>query len=171
MSQTIDLLIKNGSCFIEGKLEKVDLAVNNSQIQEIGKLKNSITQGEGNLSGILGEYIAHQHLPNSIWKNTYNYDLIYNNNKIDVKTKRCNSKPKENYDCSVAKTSLHQNCDEYVFVRILNDFSLAWIVGKKNQKEYFKLARKMVKGQIDPLNNFIVKADCYNLQINGLDKI
>jgi dihydroorotase len=40
MSQTIDLLIKNGSCFIEGKLEKVDLAVNNSQIQEIGKLKN-----------------------------------------------------------------------------------------------------------------------------------
>ena len=40
MSQTIDLLIKNGSCFIDGKLEKVDLAVNNSQIQEIGKLKN-----------------------------------------------------------------------------------------------------------------------------------
>ena len=41
----------------------------------------------------------------------------------------------------------------------------------KNQKEYFKLARKMVKGQIDPSNNFIVRADCYNLQINGLDKI
>ena len=40
MSQPIDLLIKNGSCFINGKLEKVDLAVNNSQIQEIGKLKN-----------------------------------------------------------------------------------------------------------------------------------
>ena len=40
MSQTIDLLIKNGSCFINGKLEKVDLAVNNTQIQKIGKLKN-----------------------------------------------------------------------------------------------------------------------------------
>ena len=40
MSQTIDLLIKNGSCFIDGKLEKVDLAVNNTQIQKIGKLKN-----------------------------------------------------------------------------------------------------------------------------------
>ena len=39
MSQTIDLLIKNGSCFIEGKLEKVDLAVSNSKIQEIGWIK------------------------------------------------------------------------------------------------------------------------------------
>ena len=36
MSQIIDLLIKNGSCFINGKLEKVDLAVANAKIQEIG---------------------------------------------------------------------------------------------------------------------------------------
>ena len=39
MSQTIDLLIKNGSCFIDGRLKKVDLAVSNSKIQEIGWIK------------------------------------------------------------------------------------------------------------------------------------
>jgi len=156
---------------IEIKLTKETVEQCKNKAKDIGKLNNSITNGKGNLAGIVGEYIVHKHLKNSEWENTYNYDLIYNNNKIDVKTKRCNSKPKENYDCSVAKTSLHQNCDEYIFVRILNDFSLAWIVGKKNKKEYFKLARKMVKGQIDPSNNFIVRADCYNLQINGLDKI
>jgi len=156
---------------IEIKLTKETVEQCKNKAKDIGKLNNSITKGQGNLAGIVGEYIVHKHLKNSEWKNTYNYDLIYNDNKIDVKTKRCNSKPKENYDCSVAKTSLHQNCDEYIFVRILNDFSLAWIVGKKNKKEYFKLARKMVKGQIDPSNNFIVRADCYNLQINGLDKI
>ena len=39
MPQTIDLLIKNGSCFIDGKLKKVDLAVSNSKIQEIGWIK------------------------------------------------------------------------------------------------------------------------------------
>ena len=156
---------------IEIKLTKETVEQCKNKAKDIGKLNNSITKGQGNLAGIVGEYIVHKYLKNSKWKNTYNYDLIYNDNKIDVKTKRCNSKPKENYDCSVAKTSLHQNCDEYIFVRILNDFSLAWIVGKKNKKEYFKLARKMVKGQIDPSNNFIVRADCYNLQINGLDKI
>ncbi len=40
MSQIIDLLIKNGSCFVDNKLQKVDLAVSNSKIQEIGNLKN-----------------------------------------------------------------------------------------------------------------------------------
>ena len=72
---------------------------------------------------------------------------------------------------AIAETSLHQNCDAYIFVTILNDFSLAWIVGKKKQKEYFKIARKMVKGQLDPANNFTVRANCYNLRINELDKI
>ena len=42
MSQTIDLLIKNGSCFIDDKLQKVDLAVNNSKIVETGILRNFI---------------------------------------------------------------------------------------------------------------------------------
>ena len=42
MSQIIDLLIKNGSCFIDGKIEKVDLALNNSKITEIGKLKKEL---------------------------------------------------------------------------------------------------------------------------------
>ena len=40
MSQIIDLLIKNGSCFVDNKLQKVDLAISNSKIQEIGDLKN-----------------------------------------------------------------------------------------------------------------------------------
>jgi len=40
MSQTVDLLIKNGSCFIEGRLEKVNLAINHSKIEAIGDLKD-----------------------------------------------------------------------------------------------------------------------------------
>ena len=53
MSQTIDLLIKNGSCFIDGKLEKVDLAVGNSKIQEIGELKNLRGKSEIDAKGLL----------------------------------------------------------------------------------------------------------------------
>ena len=138
---------------------------------EIGKLKNSITKGEGNLSGILGEYIAHQHLPNSIWKNTYDYDLIEDGKRIDVKTKRSKYKPLEFYDVAIAETSLHQECDEYTFVTILNDMSKAWIVGRMKHKKYFEKARHMKKGDIDPSNNFTVKANCYNLQIKELEEI
>jgi hypothetical protein len=138
---------------------------------EIGKLKNSITRGEGNLSGILGEYIVHQNLPNSLWKNTYDYDLIDDGKKIDVKTKRSKYKPLDFYDVAIAETSLHQKCDEYVFVTILNDMSKAWIVGRMDHEEYFERARYMKKGQVDPSNNFTVKANCYNLQIKELEEI
>lgn len=138
---------------------------------EIGKLKNSITQGEGNLSGILGEYITHQYLPNSIWKNTYDYDLIEDDKKIDVKTKRCGSHPRTFYECSIAETSLHQNCDEYIFVRVLNDMSKAWLLGRMNRKKYFDKAIYMKKGDIDTSNNYTVKANCYNLQIKELEEI
>ena len=136
--------------------------------ESIGKLKNSITKGEGNLSGVLGEYLTHKRLTKSIWENTFNYDLVQHGVRIDVKTKRCTSAPKDFYDCSIAETSLHQDCDEYVFVRILNDMSKAWLLGRMNHKEYFKKARFMTKGEVDPNNNFTVKANCYNLQIKEL---
>jgi len=35
----LDLIIKNGSCYIDGKLEKQDIGIKNSKISEIGKLK------------------------------------------------------------------------------------------------------------------------------------
>mgnify|MGYP000844077143 CR=1 FL=1 len=40
MAQRIDLLNKNGSCCIENNLKKVELAISDSKIQEIGHLKN-----------------------------------------------------------------------------------------------------------------------------------
>jgi hypothetical protein len=156
---------------IEIKLTKEIVKQCKDKANDIGKLNNSITKGQGNLAGIVGEYIVHKYLKDSEWKNTYSYDLIHENKKIDVKTKRCNSKPLPTYDCSVAETSLHQLPDEYIFVRVLNNFSMAWILGRISHKTYFSKAKKLLKGQLDPANNFTVRANCYNLRINELDKI
>jgi hypothetical protein len=143
----------------------------NKKAQELGRLNNSITKGQGNLAGFLGEEMVASYL-NSNVDNTYEYDLIIGNNKkIDVKTKRTTVKPRPNYDCSVAAFNIKQKCDAYVFCRILNDMSRGWILGYKNKKDYFKEARFMKKNQIDPANNFKVKADCYNLAIEDLDSI
>jgi len=38
MSDNFNLIIKNGSCYINGKLEKTDIAINNGKIEKIGKL-------------------------------------------------------------------------------------------------------------------------------------
>ncbi len=53
MSEIIDLLIKNGSCFIEGNIKKVDLAVNNSKIQTIGNLKKLNAKNEIDAKNLL----------------------------------------------------------------------------------------------------------------------
>ena len=139
--------------------------------QDLGILNNSITQGQGNLAGFIGEEMVSSYLNSNI-NNTYEYDLIIGNNKkIDVKTKRTTVKPRLNYDCSVAAFNIKQKCDAYIFCRVLNDMSKGWILGYKNKKNYFKEARYMKKNQIDPSNNFKVKADCYNLSIENLDPI
>jgi|TARA_Y100000034_G_C6828247_1_gene373636 hypothetical protein len=142
-----------------------------AKAEAIGRLKNSIRKGEGNLAGTIGEYVVHQLLENSQWTNTYDYDLIDDSKKIDVKTKVCSSKPLDFYECSIAATSTHQDCDEYIFVRILEDNTIAWVLGSISQKEYFKKSTIRQKGDKDKSNNFIFKADCYNLSIDQLNKL
>lgn len=56
-------------------------------------------------------------------------------------------------------------------MRVKNDFSKAWILGLKNKNDYFNEARFLKKGKKYGDNGFVVKADCYNLQISQLDKM
>ena len=36
----LDLIIKNGKCYIKGKLEDVDVAIKDGKIQQIGQILN-----------------------------------------------------------------------------------------------------------------------------------
>ena len=51
---------------------------------KMGRLNNSITKGQGNVHGFLGEIIVSNFLKSELC-NTYDYDIIHNNFKIDVK--------------------------------------------------------------------------------------
>lgn len=140
--------------------------------REMGKLNNSITNGDGNIAGFLGEEVANSVIGGEV-TNTYDYDIVKNGIKYDVKTKRCTGEPKNYYDCSVAAFNTRQKCDEYVFVRIENvngKWGRAWILGHYPKKEYFNDARFLKKGEKDGDNGFRVKADCYNMAIKDLKK-
>lgn len=142
--------------------------------EEMGKLKNSITEGEGNVPGFLGEFIAAEYLGAEV-SNTYEYDILAEEKRIDVKTKRCTSKPKDFYECSIAAFNTRQECDIYLFTRILwhkdkpKVWKKGWLLGWLPKEEYFEKATFLKKGQVDPSNNFTVKADCYNLKISCLN--
>ena len=136
---------------------------------EMGKLHNSILRGRGNMSGFIGEQIA-LHILGGNWDNTFDYDLVSNDIKVDVKTKQTSVKPLPHYEWSIAKLNTKQKCDAYAFVRILNDFSKGWYLGVLTKGDYYDKATFLRKGDVDPSNNYTVKADCYNVRIDELAK-
>jgi hypothetical protein len=138
---------------------------------QMGTLNNSIRQGDGNLVGFIGEQIAQQVL-GANEQNSYDYDLVLPNGMtVDVKTKQTTVKPRPDYDCSVAAFNTKQKCDYYAFVRVKNDLTTGWYLGSYKKPEYFQNAIALKKGEIDPSNNFTVKADCYNMKISDLQQI
>ena len=137
---------------------------------EMGELKNSISKGRGNIDGFLGEIISSDFF-NVKLSNTYNYDFILNEKRIDVKSKKVNSVPRHNYECSVAGLNTKQECDYYIFTRIMGDLKKGWILGYIPKKEYFKKATFLNAGHVDPTNGFRVRSACYNLEIGELNNI
>jgi len=140
--------------------------------KDLGVLNNSIRNGAGNVYGFLGEILLACH-----WKvelqNTYDYDMIVKNQKVDVKTKACTSEPKPKYFCTVADYNTEQDCDVYAFVRVLEDYSKAWLLGYCGKKYFYNNASFYKKGDLDPSSNlgWRFRADCYNLPISQLKKL
>ena len=138
----------------------------------MGTRRNSITRGQGNLAGFVGEHIALKYLTGSIQAgldNSYDYDIIYEELKIDVKTKRTGYQPLTHYDCSISDHNTKQDCDVYLFTRVKNDYSVCWLLGWLDKQEYFDLADFKEKGTVDVANGWQVASDCWNVSIEDLN--
>ena len=70
---------------------------------DLGGIKNSITRGDGNFAGRMGELALAKHLGLEV-SDRKDYDMIFDGKKIEVKTKRRSVKPKEDYVVNVAAT-------------------------------------------------------------------
>ncbi len=104
----------------------------------------------------------------------YDYDLLSNKGKrLEIKTVSCKFKPKKDYLCTVNShkaNGVHkQNADYYIFLRILNDYSLAWILGYYSCEDFFKDGLFIEKGKDFGKFKFI-KANATVLEINKLNK-
>jgi len=139
-----------------------------ARAEKLPLLNNSIRKGEGSLVAYIGEEIVKNVLNGEI-KDTYDYDIVYQGTKVDVKSKERTVAPKAYYECSVADFNTKQECDEYAFVSVLNTLKEAWYLGKISKIDFYKNATFHRKGEVDPNNNFTFKADCYNIPINLLN--
>ena len=155
--------------------------------KELGALNRSITRGQGNAAGYLGEeavasYLGADIMSSNEGTNKFNYDLILPNGiRAEVKSKRRTVPPQDFYDVSIAESSTHQRPDIYIFVSLqfgikteagkYNALEHVWLVGQKTPEDFFRLATLWKKGDVDATNNFTTHADMYNLPINKLDGV
>ena len=163
--------MKNGErSLIEVKITPHLIERAKKKTATVGVLQGSITGSKSHVVGAIGELIVADAM-GALEANNRDYDLLVGEKRIDVKTKRCNTKPKDYYDCSIAAHGTKQDCDSYVFVRITTRMDRAWILGEIDKKTFYEDAKFHRRGDIDPDNGFVFKADCYNLPINKLSPI
>jgi len=145
--------------------------------KHLGSISNSITKGAGNIAGRLGELALANHLGVCV-EDDKDYDLWYNGEKVEVKTKRRTVPPQYSYDVSVAVTSTHQKPDRYAFISLEFDrkdkgkyygLKNVWLCGDKCAKEYMDNAFLHTMGSVDWSNDFKTIVDMWNMRIGDLD--
>ena len=133
-------------------------------------LKNSIKSGEGNLTGAIGEIVAFDYYEQQdklvIHSGDFNFDLLIDGSKIEVKTMECNTPPKDHYECNVSLFNAEQDCDYYLFVDVDSNHSTAFIKGYVS-KERFKKIRQLKK-QGEKNGSFEYKCDTFVVLNNQL---
>ena len=134
-------------------------------------LRGSITKGNSNLYGALGEIVVMDYFEEKdvLAEATYDYDLIIDGYKVDVKTKKTTVTPKPEYLCSISAFNTKQKCDYYFFIRVDLPRKKAFLLGYIEKEKFFQKAFFKKKGELD-VNGFVFKDDCYNLPISALRK-
>ena len=155
--------------------EQIDRA---KKLYSFGELKGSKTKGKGNLFGAIGEIVVFD-IYNAKgskldFNSTYDYDLIIDNYKIDVKTKKFTSRftPNNNWNLNIFDFNTTQKCNYYFFVGVADDLKTAYLYGYIKPVDFYNISTFNKKNEIDPKGNGVwtFKDDCYNLQIGKLNK-
>ena len=136
--------------------------------EKLGELRNSITKGQSNIFGKLGERIAHDVLQGD-YADTYDYDIVLPSGvRVDVKSKRVKGQPFPYFSCNVASYNTRQDCDAYVFVRVSDNLSRGWVLGWYPKKKFYEDAEFRAKGTADESNGHVEHCDSYRLLASQL---
>lgn len=163
----------------------IELDLNNDIINKASNRLDLVTAKDNRLSkfgserkriyeGYIGEELIKKFLHIDKVTDDYNYDLISNKGKrLEIKTVSCSFKPRDDYLCTVNSHSLEythkQNADYYIFIRLLKDYTKAWILGWIECAKFFKIGTFVSKGKDFGKFKF-VKANATVLEINKLNK-
>lgn len=126
--------------------------------------KLSIVSDNTRLIGALGEEVISSYF-NTDLTNTRDYDIIINQQCVEIKTNSINiDKIKPYFECNIFKPS--NGCDRYMFVFVHSSLMKAWIVGTCSKKEFndkgYYFSSK-IKGR--------KTISCYHIKIKDLEDV
>jgi len=155
------------SRFILYKPTPEDVAEAYRRSEKLGRLTTSFTKGRGNMTGFLGEVAFEKTYPqfDYVGGNSFTHDYELNGLTVDVKAKRCTSRPMLNYNASVVETKFSKfQADIYFFMRVHENLQKVWLCGWCPKKTIIHKNRFAKKGDVDA-DGFRFKADGYNIEI------
>jgi len=145
------------------------------ELYDFHNLNNSETKGKGEVYGAIGEIVTLDYLQSVYGQlaackvTSYDYDLVWHGQRVEVKSKKTSVIPKQEYNCTVSTHNTKQECDLYVFVRVHQNLNSAWILGSIKRNDFYAKAIFKERGSQD-ITGFIQMTG-YHLPIKELEKI
>ena len=148
-----------------------DITTAHKRSCEMGILPGSYTRGMGNLVGCLGEVAVNAYLPWSryVGNKVFTHDIVYRKQKVEVKSKTCSGKPKQEYSAFVnCKKDTTPKNDVFFFTRVRRDLAKVYLVGWLPASTLFDAAAFRQKGDKDD-DGFVFRANGYQIAISELN--
>ena len=121
------------------------------------------------MTGYLAEACIRSKFPTIEYSDNYDVDFVFHQYTIDSKAQGCNTKPKDYFSATLYEEQKNRKTDYYIFSRVKNDFSVAWICGIISKKRFFQIAELKEAGH--QTNNFIYYQGRYEVQYKDLKQI
>ena len=123
------------------------------------------------LAGYVGQVAAHKYLTGSENIDAFDYDLLYNGLRVEIKTTFRNVAPLSTYTARVACANSNQICDIYLFASAQCERGKflhgCWLVGWITKSEMKQKMWYSVKGKKD-FDGFIERGDSLKILISNL---
>lgn len=123
------------------------------------------------MAGFLGEVAVCRFLgvrSRYVGNKKYPYDIVYKKQRIEVKSKTCQSRPAPNFDAfaNAPKGAIPDN-DIYFFTRVKGDYQSVYLCGWLPSPTFFDEAEFIPKGTFDD-TGFLHKMCGYHIKIGDL---
>lgn len=143
------------------------------EAKELGVLNGSISHGEGNFKGKLGEIIIRDLLNATRTDDEHNYDLLSPTGiRLEIKTSGTRKTYLDNgYWNRVNCANLRQKCHVYVFCAVNEDTMQAWVCGWTWKDEFLSSSTLFKAGYRVPNTGNVMRADSMNIKTGDLFSI